>query len=153
MLLCRSVLLVIKSMAIMLMVTKLMVTTMIIMKLLLMILFREELDEVVKLLGEEKRDGTCRVMTLGGRPHDDDHHHDIHDDDDDHHHHNHHHDDDDDHRNRHYLLNTSLSLLFLIITLILHLYHHPFLTLIKYQIFNTLSVADIDIDYQYYDNC
>ena len=77
MLLCRSVLLVIKSMAIMLMVTKLMVTTMIIMKLLLMILFREELDEVAKLLGEEKRDGACRVMTLGGDPHD-------YDDNDDH---------------------------------------------------------------------
>ena len=70
---------------------------MIIMKLLLMILFREELDEVAKLLGEEKRDGTCRVMTLGGRPHDHDHNHDNHDPDDDHHHHNHdHHDDSDD---------------------------------------------------------
>ena len=61
------------------------------MKLLLMMLLREELDEVAELLGEEKRDGNCRVMTLGGRPHDDDDHHDIHDDDDDHHHHNHHH--------------------------------------------------------------
>ena len=48
-----------------------------------MIIKREELEEVAKLLGEEKRDGTCRVITIGGCNH---HHHvdsgDDYDDDD-----------------------------------------------------------------------
>ena len=48
----------------------LMIMIMMIM-IMMMILFREELRQVAELLGEEKRDGTCRVMTIGGENYDD----------------------------------------------------------------------------------
>ena len=34
--------------------------------IIMMMFFREELRQVAELLGDEKRDGTCRVMTIGG---------------------------------------------------------------------------------------
>ena len=71
----------------------------IIMKLLLMFLFREELGEVADLLGEEKRDGTCRVITLGGRTHHDNDDHHNHDNDHHNHDNDHHNHDNDDHHN------------------------------------------------------